>query len=187
MKTAVGTVILATLGLCQLAFATVSKLDRGFNKLVLGDSQTSSQLIPKPALERFLRSHPTPLEPMSLFNRQKSECLRLYISPGGEKAEFAKAKLTKGNSCREGTQTTFANFESDHQIRLGMTPEAVKRRLGTPTGDFEGQSKLKLIYKIESGEPGADFLTKLNLPSYQAQYIFDKGQLAEIELAFENP
>jgi len=80
-------------------------------------------------------------------------------------------------------------FESEKGIKLGVSKEFVKTKLGNCNKEIlHSDSYIELLYRIEQpNDSEMKLLEKYNMPVYYATYKFLNNKLIEFEFGFEYP
>ena len=166
-----------------------SNLDTAVNGISIDDSKSAVKIlkhIPK-AFEGDNDSLPNVI----LYNINKTERLILYQHPGGSTNEFFEFYLeyinkdaSKGHPDNSAS-TQFANFKTNMGIQLGTKTSVI---LGLFKNCIKINNQKHVLSIAINDLDKSDFLMRYYMPSYYANYYFDKNKkVNKISFGFPYP
>lgn len=129
-------------------------------------------------------------EQYHFYSKSKKEILTLNQHPGDGRNDISIFKVKKSDKSDWNFKVlNIENFESEKGIKLGVSKEFVKTKLGNCYKEIlHSDSYIEILYRIEQpNDSGTKLLEKYNMPVYYATYKFLYDKLIEFEFGFEYP
>jgi len=127
---------------------------------------------------------------LSELSKSKKEILTLNHHPGDGRNDISIFKVEKSDKTNSNFKVlNIDTFESEKGIKLGVSKEFVKTKLGNCNKEIlHSDSYIELLYRIEQpNDSEMKLLEKYNMPVYYATYKFLNNKLIEFEFGFEYP
>lgn len=129
-------------------------------------------------------------EQYHFYSKYKKEILTLNQHPGDGRNDISIFKVEISNKKEKNYKVlNIETFESEKGIKLGVSKEFVKNKLGKCCKEIlNSNNQIDLLYRIEQpNDSGTKLLKKYNMPVYFASYKFLNDKLIEFEFGFEYP
>lgn len=129
-------------------------------------------------------------EQYHFYSKSKKEILTLNQHPGDVRNDISIFKVKKSDKTDWNLKVlNIETFESEKGIKLGVTKEFLKNKLGNCNKEIlHSDNYIELLYRIEQpNDSETKILEKHNIPVYYATYKFLNNKLIEFEFGFEYP
>lgn len=122
------------------------------------------------------------------LNGSADEVLDLVSYPGGSKGTFYRADVRQARPSDIGRlpHVSVPKFISGRGTTLGQNRVTIVALLGTPESTTEGDGLVTLVYRC-SNKKRCPILKKVNMPSYEARYVFRAEELVEFSIGMPYP
>jgi hypothetical protein len=117
-----------------------------------------------------------------------SEVLDLVFYPGSVKNTFDKAEVRGASplDVQRLPRLSLSGFVSRRGIELGRSRDEIVALLGRPQSVAEKDGRVILLYRCDSRKR-CPILKRVNMPAYEARYVFQADKLVEFSLGFPYP
>ena len=157
--------------------------DISINNIFIKDYNSSDKIIGKNnQIDLYEQYH--------FYSKSKKEILTLNQHPGDGRNDISIFKVKKSNKEEKDYKVlNIETFESEKEIKLGVSKEFVKNKLGKCCKEIlHSNNQIDLLYRIEQpNDSGTKLLEKYNMLVYFATYKFLNDELIEFEFGFEYP
>jgi hypothetical protein len=157
--------------------------DISINKLFIRDYKSSDKII---GIDNIIDLN----EQYHFYSKSKKEILTLNQHPGDGRNDISVFKVKKSDKTDWNFKVlNIETFESEKGIKLGVSKEFVKNKLGNCNKEIlHSDNYIELLYRIEQpNDSETKILEKHSMPVYFATYKFLNDKLIEFEFGFEYP
>ena len=176
---------LAAAALWLAAGTDPSFIDTGIAGVRLGDERSGSA---------FVRQHGEPeansadaIPSLRFTTASKTELLELFIHPGSVRGAFMEFRVSRlRGEPGAAAPTAIKTFASARGVHLGLALDGVVRILGAASKRTARGNSVTLEYRCTSSARCQD-LVRVNMPEYEARYVFKHGYLDEFQGGYPYP
>lgn len=126
---------------------------------------------------------------LTVYNRDKTQCLTLFFHPGREYGSVDEFSL-KYSSLEPSAHVYHVlqdnAFQTAKHISLGMSKDDVLTILGNPYREDIQSETTTFLYRLTQNE-ASQFLAQYRMPVYYGKYTFQANRLITCIFGFEYP